>query len=265
VATELRAFAERIVLGQTLEDKLTPGRDLTDRSPGPRIDITAPGRAERLKIVPAKDAKAPPAEGMTDPHQRPRVIHSLANHELQAVELFAWAVLAFPDADPSFRRGLARLIGDEQRHTRMYIARLESCGAAFGDYPLSGYFWSKVPDIGSPMEFVCAMSLTFENANLDHTDEYADAATRAGDWKTASVIQIVQREEIEHVRFGFRWLNRFKRRDQKTWDAYRSSLHWPLRPAKAKGKAFNRDGRERAGLDSEFIDRLEESRLDSDE
>ena len=60
------------------------------------------------------------------------------------------------------------------------VARVEAHGATFGDYPLSGYFWSKVDEIGTPIRFVCSMCLTFENANLDHALDLA-AAARAAD------------------------------------------------------------------------------------
>ena len=93
---------------------------------------------------------------MPDPAQRPRILHALANHELQAAELFAWALLAFPEAPPELRRGLLRILIDEQRHTRMYIARVEDAGARFGDYPVNGYFWSKDRDDHSPLRFLCA-------------------------------------------------------------------------------------------------------------
>ena len=42
-------------------------------------------------------------------------------------------------------------------------------------------------------------------------------------------------------------------------DAFRANLTWPLRPAKARGRTFHRAGREAAGLDAEFIARLERS------
>ena len=103
------------------------------------------------------------------------------------------------------------------------------------------------------------MSLTFENANLDHTIEYAEAARRAGDDKTAAVIERVHRDEVEHVRFGWRWLQVFKGEGESAWDVYRDHLSWPLRPARARGRTFHRSGREAAGLDDEFIRRLETS------
>lgn len=255
---EIRELARTIVETEDMAVKLLPPpAELTDESPGPPLRLAGPGRPENLR--PTTGVQVPDIQGMPDPAQRPRILHALANHELQAAELFAWALLAFPDAPAEFRRGLLRILEDEQRHTRMYIARTEAAGARFGDYPVNGYFWGKTPEIHSPLQFICAMSLTFENANLDHTDEYAEAARRAGDSKTARVIEQVQQDEIEHVRFGWTWLQVF-RGEEPAWDTFQANLTWPLRPARARGRVFNRRGREAAGLDDDFIRRLEESK-----
>jgi len=199
----------------------------------------------------------PQRDGMYEPRLRARILHALANHELQATELFAWALLAFPEAPPAFRYGLVDILTDEQRHTRMYLRRTAELGGRFGSEPASGYFWNKVPYFTSPARFVCAMSLTFENANLDHTADYAGLARAAGDERTARIIEAIGRDEERHVAFGGRWLRHFKSPGDAMWDAYRANLTWPLRPAKARGATFNRDGRERAGLDAAFIDALE--------
>jgi uncharacterized ferritin-like protein (DUF455 family) len=255
---EIRDFARTLLLTEDLDLKLAPApARLTDEDPGPPLRILEPGRSPNLRF--ATRIEVPSIEGFHDPAQRPRILHALANHEFQAAELFAWALLAFPDTPPEFRRGLLKILDDEQRHTRMYIARLEDSGARFGNYPVNGYFWGKVEAITSPLRFLCAMSLTFENANLDHTVDYAEAARWAGDAKTAAVIERVHLDEIEHVRFGWTWLQVFKEEDESAWDAYRANLTWPLRPAKARGRTFRREGREAAGLDAEFIRRLEQS------
>ncbi len=255
---EIRDFARTVLLTEDLGLKLAPAPGgLTDEHPGPPERLLEPGRPPHLRF--ATRIEVPSIEGFHDPAQRRRILHALANHEFQAAELFAWALLAFPDTPSKFRRGLLKILDDEQRHTRMYIARLEDARARFGDYPVNGYFWGKVEAITSPLRFLCAMSLTFENANLDHTTEYAEAARRAGDGKTAAVIERVHLDEIEHVRFGWTWLQVFKEEDESAWDAYQANLTWPLRPAKARGRTFRREGREAAGLDAEFIRRLEQS------
>jgi uncharacterized ferritin-like protein (DUF455 family) len=257
---ELRNFARTVLETEDLDVKLAPPAEpLTDEHPGPAFRAAGPGRPPGLRMDDAVKFEVPSIEGMPDPAQRPRILHALANHELQAAELFAWALLAFPEAPPEFRRGLAKILQDEQRHTRMYSARIEDSGARFGDFPVSFYFWKKAAKIGSPLDFICAMSLTFENANLDHTVEYEKAARRAKDAKTAAVIRQVHRDEIEHVRFGWTWLQRWKSEDESAWEAWNRHLAWPLTPIRARGASFHRQGRQAAGLDAEFIRLLEES------
>lgn len=259
---EARQFAFDIVHGTDLARKLRPADGpLTDREPGPALRPEMPGRPPELTIAAGRKVRVPSMDGLADPAQRPRILHALANHELQAAELYAWALLAFPDAPQEFRRHLMAILDDEQRHTRMYIARLEAHGVTFGEHGVSGYFWHKAPHMTTPLHFVCAMSLTFENANLDHTIELARRVRRAGDLKTAHVIERVHRDEIEHVRFGWRWLQAWKG-ELSAWDAYRRHLVWPLRPAKAKGQRFHPEGRRQAGLEEDFIRRLREAELD---
>jgi uncharacterized ferritin-like protein (DUF455 family) len=254
---EIRDFALTILTSEDLVIKLEPPRgELTDDSPRVIEVPESPARGERLRFAPVD---VPSIEGFHDPRQRRRIVHALANHELQAAELFALALLRFPGSPPEFRRGLLRVLVDEQRHTRMYLARLADLGVALGDFPVNGYFWSKVPQLTTPLRFLCAMSLTFENANLDHTIDYAAAARQAGDAKSAALIDVIHRDEIEHVRFGWTWLQVFKERDQSAWESYQSNLTWPLRPLRARGRSFDREGRKAAGLDEEFIRRLQES------
>ncbi len=261
---QLRDFALRTVSSDKLKEKLSPPPSgMTDDDPGPAIRIESPGRPADLKIVSARDGRVPSIGGLHDPKQRQRIIHSFANHELQAAELFAWVLLAFPEAPREFRQGILTILDDEQRHTRMYIARLSEWDLQLGAYPVTGYFWNKVGMITSPLGFVCAMSLTFENANLDHTLEYADAAERVGDQMTARLLRQVHVDEIEHVRFGWTWLNRFKEEDASAWEAYCDNVTWPLRPALARGTTFNPESRVAAGLDGETIQGLEKASRDA--
>ncbi|MEO1082979.1 MAG: DUF455 family protein, partial [Acidobacteriota bacterium] len=169
---ELRELAERVLESEDVAEKIrSEAATLTDDAPGPARRLESPSRPESLRYEARPRVKVPGLGGMHDPYQRARILHALANHELQAAELFAWALLAFPDAPPEYRKGLAKILDDEQRHTRMYIARIEALGHRFGEFPVTGYFWHKVPHIHSPIDFVSAMSLTWENANLDHTVE----------------------------------------------------------------------------------------------
>ena len=139
---EIREYAATILENGGLEAKLAPPEDrLSDRSPGePRI-IHAPARERSIRIRPGREVKVPSREGMCDPAQRIRLIHAFANHELQAVELFAWALLAFPAAGAEFRSSLVRILADEQRHTRMYLKLLARRSGGVGGFRGWGCFW----------------------------------------------------------------------------------------------------------------------------
>ena len=255
-APAARDFARSIVTSETLAGKLVaPPADLVLEDELPSLRLTAPGRPANLAIADSRRAKVPPIVGMRDPAQRARILHALANHELQAIELFAWALLAFPDAPLPFRRGLVAILADEQRHLALYCDRLAAHGAAFGDHLVTAHFWNKLDHLGTPLAFVCAMGLTFENANLDFAGEYAAAARACGDTATADVLEQVHTDEIAHVHFGYVWLRRLSN-DEDTWRAYNANVQFPLGPRRARGATFDREARRRAGFDDAFIDAL---------
>jgi uncharacterized ferritin-like protein (DUF455 family) len=252
----IREYALRVVTGATLADKLAPPpRPLSVIDREPPLRVAAPGRPPELRVVPGRAARVPPIAGMRDPAQRARIVHALANHELQAIELFAWALLAFPDAPAAFRRGLVAILADEQRHFSLYDARLRAHGVRFGDHPVTGHFWNKLDHFETPLAFACAMGLTFEHANLDFSNDYADAARARGDAATADAIAIVHADEIRHVRFAWQWLRRWAP-DADPWRAYLANVRPPLGPARARGPRLDRDARRRAGITDAFVDEL---------
>jgi uncharacterized ferritin-like protein (DUF455 family) len=254
--TTARAYAEQLVRGTTLEAKLAPPPpDLELADALPPLRLAAPGRPANLGIVPVKRGIVPPVAGMHDPAQRARILHALANHELQAIELFAWAVLAFPDAPLLFRRGLLAILADEQRHFGLYAERMAAFGTRFGDHPVTGHFWNKLDHLETPLHFVCAMGLTFENANLDFATDYAVAARAIGDAATAAALEQVHTDEIAHVHFAWTWLRRLAP-DTDPWSAYLAHTRPPLGPRRARGPTFHAEARRRAGFSEDFLVRL---------
>ncbi|MCP4446741.1 MAG: ferritin-like domain-containing protein [Myxococcales bacterium] len=255
---QLREFARSIVESETLEGKLVaPPEDWIDTEPGEPLLLFAPGRSSRLKILPATEVKVPAMVGLRDKNQRPRILHAMANHELQAIELFAWAILAFPNTPASFRKGLLGILVEEQRHFRLYQERVEANGIGFGDLGVTGYFWNRAGAIRSPIEFSCVMGLTFENANLDFAREFAAEARAIEDFETASAIDVIHHDEIGHVAFGWQWLEHWKDPKASMWDAYLANTAKPLGPGRARGKTFDATDRRKAGLSEEFIQNLE--------
>lgn len=255
---ELRSFAERVLLSESLEAKLERvAGGFTDEQPGAALRLSEPARSADLKFAPRRAAPAMPhPDTFVDPAKRAVAHHIMANHELQALEVMAWMLLAFPEAPREFRLGLARIMQDEQRHTRMHVERAASLGLRFGDLPVNCYIWKKSQQFQSVLDYLAGLPLTFEGRNLDHTLEFDGYFTAAHDPKSAAMMQAIHRDEIEHVAFGLEWLRKLKPDDLSDWDAYVQHLHFPLRPDKSVGDIFHAEPRLAAGMTDEFVKRL---------
>jgi len=258
---ELRELAERILFATTLEEKLQAPDNVTDERPGPAL-VSAPAQPGRpaelgFKAPGAGGGNFPGLHRLENPAERGRLLHFFCNHELLATELMALVLLRFPDAPAAFRRGVWQTLREEQEHTRRYQERMSDCGQAFGELPVSGYFWRAVSGMRSPMDFVAGLSLTFEQANLDFARQYAAAFATVGDTESARLLEGIYRDEIAHVAHGLKWFRRWKDPAVDDWTAYCRQLEFPLSPTRAKGPRLNIEGRRAAGLDSTFIAQLD--------
>lgn len=247
-------WARDYVLATRLEHKFDPPPVPTDWSASPQPErIAGPGRPAGLEVVAKSPRSLRPVE-MRDPHKRARMLHAMAHHELQAAELFAWAILAFADAPQDFRAGLLRLCQDEIRHARAYVACIEALGSRFGEFPVRDWFWQRVSQCDSALRFVAMVGLGLEGGNLDHAARCARDFEAVGDTRAAKVHRMVEREEIAHVRFAVDWFRRFT--GGLDFDRWCAELVTPLTPTMMRGKALNRAARAEAGMDEAFLERL---------
>lgn len=255
-------FAEQIVFGKTLEEKLAaPGRLSIDPNRKPIGTVTAPGRPYGLEMRTSGQVglTRPRDDNLENEAERGKLLHFLANHELLATELMALVLLKFPDAPHAFRQGILVTLQEEQAHTQMYIDRMRECGVEFGTYPVSGQFWQVVAPMQSPMDFVSRLSLTFEQANLDFSQHFAKVFQQIGDTATANILQQIYEDEIGHVQHGLHWFRQWKNPEQSDWEAYEAALEFPMSPQRGRAPKidFNREGRLRAGLTEPFVDAIE--------
>ena len=246
----------RLVTTETLGEKLAEGAvgDAWEVDP-PARRPDRPGRPPELRVV-AKSPRTPRPAALRRPEVRAELLHTLAHHELQAAELFAWAVLAFPDTPQAFRAGLVRLAQDELRHLRLYDRELRRLGFAYGAFPVRDWFWERVSTCPDAASFVALQGLGLEGANLEHAARLAQQLRAGGDPEAAAVLEQVEREEISHVAFAVRWFQELTG-EPLDYDRWRECLPRPLTPAILRGPALNRAARRRAGLDETFMSRLE--------
>jgi uncharacterized ferritin-like protein (DUF455 family) len=243
------------VLSVDLAHKLAPPPppDAWEAPPVARR-LTAPGRPPELRVV-RRAPKAPGPDAIRAPARRAELVHTFLHHELQAAELFAWAILAYADAPPAFRRGLVGIFRDEIRHMALYAEHLARLGARFGDHPVRDWFWSRVPSAATPAHFCAVVGMGVEGGNLDHAKRFAERLRAVGDEEGARIEETIGEEEIPHVRFGLRWFRELTGTDDfATWRAH---LPAPLSPMLMRGTPIERAERRRAGFSDAFLDELE--------
>ncbi len=255
---ELREWAEAILTANTIEDKLAHPGQLTDINPGNPLIISEPSRPQGMEFTrKSKEDKLPPFQEHGNSDKRAICLHRFAGHELLAVEIMAYTLLAFPDAPPTFRKGLAHTLAEEQGHVRLYMNRMVQLGISFGDLPLYKHFWMHVPYIKSPLHYISIMSLTFEMANLDFAPIYGKSFSHFGDEDSASLMSKIVEDEISHVRFGWRWLKQWKAETKNEWETWKETLSSTLlTPNRAKGFFIHEETRLKAGLPPEWIENL---------
>jgi uncharacterized ferritin-like protein (DUF455 family) len=262
-AVSLSGFCRTILQSGSLDAKLaSPPLDLDDCNRDAAQCVDHPAREAGLEFS-ADSGPLPRPGELSAPQARAVCLARFAHHELMAVELFAWALLRWPELPGGLRAGFLRVLAQEQVHCRLYLERLSAHGCALTDFALSDYFWKHVPAIDrsphGPAAFLCAMGLTLEQANLDFSLVYRDAFRSAGDEASARVCQRVHDDEIEHVRFALEALRQLDP-DADDIERYERAVPFPLSAARAKGRRFDVASRRRAGLEDAYIEHVRGAR-----
>ncbi|BDA80057.1 hypothetical protein LPTSP3_g29870 [Leptospira kobayashii] len=253
---KLSDYAKHLLLSPNLEDKLiSPLKVWEEEIELVPIRMEKPVREDRLSFS-DKKVKIPRLEHLNQTSAKGLTLHHFANHELMAIELFAWAILAFPDAPIHVKYGFIKTIEEEQSHLKLYIKRMSDFGIGFGDIPLNYIFWKQIPKLQSLEEFTAVLSISFEGANLDYSQVYAKAFHHFGDFETAEIMMRIFEDEIKHVKRGMRVFQNGIPEGKSDWDYYLSLIQFPFTPRRAKGYYFIPETRRMAGMSESFIQSL---------
>lgn len=251
---DVESWAERYVRTTDLALKLAPpAPPKMFRHDAAPLRLEAPGRPPELRPA-RRGERTPKQEALENSYYRARTLHAFLHHELQAAELMCWAILAFPESEQEFRRGLLGICLDEIRHLGLYAAHIRRLGCEVGDFGIRDWFWKRVPSCRTPVQFVAVMGMGLEAANLEHAPSFAARFRLAGDELGAEIQERIALEELAHVSFATRWFTRWTGDcDFHTWA---EQLPPPLSPWVMHGEPLARDARQRAGMPAAFVDAL---------
>lgn len=252
----LNEYAQFLLSSPNLEDKLYSPEKMPEDILWPNfVPKDKPERSSKI-IFSDKKSKMPRVEHLNSEENRILSLHHFANHELMAVEIFAWAILKFQNAPSSVRKSLYKTILEEQKHLRLYLDSIREWGMDLGDRPLNYIFWKQTPNMQSLQKFFAVMALTFEGANLDFSMIYQKAFEKFGDQKRADIMQIVHDDEIRHVKRGVKVVFSDGISQDQQWEKYLDLLTHPFTPRRAKGFLYYPELRTKAGLSPEFAKAL---------
>lgn len=248
-------WAWRFVRSQKLEDKQrAPARALLWDDSANAVRLPAPGRPPCLQLR-ARGGKSLRRGAYRNPERRAEILHAFWHHELQAAELMAWAILAFPGTPRAFRQGLLNICRDEIKHMKLYARQIERLGSRLGAFPVRDWFWQRAQQCSTPLQFVSFLGIGLGGGNLDHGERFVEIFREAGDDEAAKTQAIVVREEVAHVSFAMHWFEEWSgARDFESWKA---QLIPPLSPLLFKGAELNVAARRAAGMPDAFLEAFE--------
>lgn len=217
-----------------------------------------PGRPVRPELVHPRQV---PDRGVGSPLGRAALLHAIAHIELNAIDLALDAVWRFgPGLAAQYPDWMSDWIGvaaDEARHFSMLSAELACRGHAYGDFPAHDGLWEMA--LRTRHDVLLRVALVprlLEARGLDVTPRIMNRLRSAKDNRGVAVLEIILREEVEHVAIGNRWYHRLcteRGLDPLTiWDALAQDqgVALPVPP-------FNRPARLQAGFTDQELCRWE--------
>lgn len=163
-------------------------------------------------------------EGMAPVSQRQRV-HRQMHNEMQNLEIAAQALVDFPDAPWGLRLEIARQCWDETRHTAVFRERLREMGGRKGEFPVMNYEWGVTEMLDSLPARLAVQNRTFEGGEIDLLRQQQRMWTEAGDEHTASLMDALLADEVQHVRYANRWLKQLARENPRTLLQVAAGIH----------------------------------------
>jgi hypothetical protein len=93
-------------------------------------------------------------------------------------------------------------------HFALLDRRLRTLGAAYGDLPAHAGLWeARRRPAHDPLARLAVVPTVLEARGLDVTPATVAALERAGDTRSAAILNRIYRDEIRHVAAGMRWFH----------------------------------------------------------
>jgi len=212
VNNEIRKIAAECLLMRDADEKISGVRTLARQWGSRELHLDAmaimpavdvPGRPERPRL---SRANKMPRRGFGTIEGRAIMMHAIAHIEFNAINLALDAVQRFPDMPESYYSDWLQVALEEAYHFELIRAHLRHLGGEYGDYDAHGGLWEMCEktahDVLTRMALVPRV---LEARGLDVTPGIQQKLAQAGDDNAVSILDIILRDEIGHVKIGNHW------------------------------------------------------------
>jgi len=182
------------------------------------------------------------------------LLHSLAHIELNAVDM-TWDLIGRFAYEPLPRSFFDDWVGvglEEAEHFTLVSRRLCELDAAYGDLPAHDGLWQAAQATGhSLVARIAVVPLVLEARGLDVSPALIASLEAAGDQSSAEVLEVIYRDELQHVACGAKWFRFLAAREGRAPEPFfhslvRQNFRGPIKPP------FNDRARSEAGLTQGF-------------
>lgn len=221
------------------------------------------GNVSEVPTLPARDIPVlhvrfhPKKPNISTREGQARLLHDLASIELQAMELGVRSLMEFPDADKDFREALADITLGEGRHLSLCLEGLEALGHKWGDWPVHTALWEATAPEDSLLDRILIVHRYLEGSGLDAGESILRRLGGIDAKVCAQVLDVIVREEVDHVAFGSNWYREECRRQKiEAGDDFSPRLFKLGRQLPRRMEPIAWDLRERAGFTKPEIEAL---------
>ncbi len=160
-----------------------------------------------IKVMQEPDRRK--RKGLSDREEQGRLLHNLANIELQAMELAFRSYVEYPEAHTEFREQLAELAISESEHLQLCLEQLQELGYQWGDWPIHLNLWAAVSKQDSLLDRLLIVHRYLEACGLDSGVALLNRLHALDAPHVKKAVSQIADDEVGHVEFGSRWYRFF--------------------------------------------------------
>jgi uncharacterized ferritin-like protein (DUF455 family) len=164
-----------------------------------------PSYAEHCRVVAPGEV---PRRGLGTKEGRAALLHAIAHIEYSAIDLALDAAYRFKNMPAEFYADWLEVADDECRHFLMIGELLLGLGYRYGDFAVHAGLFEAARRTPTLLERMAVVPRYLEANGLDANPKLIAKLKKMGDesaQKIAEALEVILREEIDHVRKGDRW------------------------------------------------------------